>query len=71
MPVATLHIVAGREPWRKRDMIRAVTQALAESLGAPLDTVRVIVHEIPADLWGAGAETIAERQARAAAGDAA
>jgi 4-oxalocrotonate tautomerase len=67
MPVATLQIVAGRDPERKRQMVHAVAEAIAATLDAPLDTVRVIVQEIPAELWCSGSETIAERRARQAA----
>lgn len=66
MPVVTIQIVAGRAAQKKREMIRAVATAVAATLDAPIDTVRIIVHEIPPDLWGAGTETIAERQSRSA-----
>jgi 4-oxalocrotonate tautomerase len=44
-------------------MIHAVARTIADTLDAPIATVRVIVHEIPPELWGSGSETIAERRA--------
>jgi len=63
VPIATIQIVAGREAERKRQMIHAVARTIADTLDAPIATVRVIVHEIPPELWGSGSETIAERRA--------
>jgi 4-oxalocrotonate tautomerase len=67
MPIATIQILAGRDAERKRRMIHAVSQAIATSLEAPIDTVRVLVHEVPPELWYSGGETIAERRAAQAA----
>ena len=63
MPIATIQIVEGRDAQRKRRLMAAVAQAIASSLDAPLNTVRVIVHEVPPDLWTVGHQTIAERRA--------
>ena len=67
MPIATIRIVAGRDAQKKRAMANAVAQAIAGTLDAPIESVRVIVQEIPADQWYVGMETIEERCARRAA----
>jgi 4-oxalocrotonate tautomerase len=43
-------------------MISAVTAAVADSLGAPPASIRVIVTEVPPTHWAAGDVTLAERQ---------
>jgi len=64
MPIATIQIVEGRDTQKKRGLMAAVAQAIATSLDAPIDTVRVIVQEVSADLWSVGNQTVAERRAR-------
>ena len=63
MPIAMIHIVEGRDMEKKRRLIAAVSEAIATSLDAPAASIRVLVHEVPADLWGVGHQTIAERRA--------
>lgn len=63
MPIATIHIVEGRDMERKRRLIAAVSEAIATSLDAPAASIRVLVQEVPAELWGVGHQTIAERRA--------
>jgi 4-oxalocrotonate tautomerase len=70
MPIAIIHIAEGRPADKKRALITNVTNAIAASLDAPVASVRVLVQEHPPELWGAGGETLAERQS-AAAGPAA
>lgn len=54
MPIANILILEGREPEQKRTLIRAVTAAIAESLQAKPESIRVIVQEIPKEHWGIG-----------------
>jgi len=42
-------------------MISAVTKAVAESLESPMESIRVIVTEVPATHWATGDVTIAEK----------
>jgi 4-oxalocrotonate tautomerase len=64
MPIATIQIIEGRDAQKKRGLMAAVAQAIATSLDAPIDNVRVIVQEVSADLWSVGNQTVAERRAR-------
>jgi 4-oxalocrotonate tautomerase len=54
MPIANLQILHGRPPELKERLIRAVTAAIADTLKVKPDSVRVILHEIPAEHWGIG-----------------
>ena len=66
MPIATIRLVAGRDAQKKKSMALSVAQAIAGALDAPIESVRVIVQEVPADQWFVGTETIGERRARRA-----
>ena len=61
MPMAFVSIREGRPPEQIRKMISAVTAAIAESLDAPLASIRVVVTEVPLTHWATGDVTLAER----------
>ena len=63
MPIIEVTLVQGREPERLRDLITRLTDAAVEAVGAPRESVRVILREVPATHFAAGDETIAERRA--------
>ena len=62
MPIIEVTLVEGREPDRLRDLITRLTDAAVEAVGAPRESVRVILREVPATHFAAGDETIAERR---------
>jgi len=73
VPMAFVSIREGRPPETIRTMISAVTAAIAESLGAPPSSIRVVVTEVPMTHWATGDVTLAEKQEQdvaAAAGKA-
>lgn len=47
MPIVELTLIEGRTHQQKAAAVKAVTNALVESLGAPAESVRVIIREIP------------------------
>jgi 4-oxalocrotonate tautomerase len=57
MPIANIQILPGRTDEQKAKMIEMVTDAIHESLGAPKETIRIIVNEIPSTQWGIGGKT--------------
>jgi 4-oxalocrotonate tautomerase len=52
MPFAQIYILEGRTEAQKRAVIEKVTQALVEAIGAPIENVRVWIHEVPKANWG-------------------
>ena len=54
MPIANIQILQGREPALKASLIHAVTAAIVDTLHVRQESVRVILHEIPAEHWGIG-----------------
>ncbi len=65
MPIVHIDLVEGRPPERIERMIRAVSEAMATSLDAPIDNVRVVVNEMAPHQFGVGGkpwpEVAAER----------
>lgn len=64
MPLIEITLVEGRSPEQLRTLISKVTQAAVESVDAPLESVRVVLREVPSTHFAAGDVTIAERQAQ-------
>lgn len=63
MPFIEVTMVEGRSADQVRALISALTTAAVDAVGAPRETVRVVVREVPATHWAAGDVTIAERRA--------
>ncbi|GAB3062247.1 hypothetical protein GCM10027053_25840 [Intrasporangium mesophilum] len=63
MPIVEITLTQGRTPEQLRTLISAVTHAVVESVDAPVESVRVVVREVPTTHFAAGDVTIAERVA--------
>lgn len=70
MPIVHIHLVAGREDSAVQQCAREVARTVHRTLGAPLETIRVLVHQLPATQWIAGDRTRAELDAQRAAAPA-
>ena len=68
MPIVHVNMVEGRSEEQIAAMIRGVSQAIADSLDAPIEAVRVVVNELAEHQYGVGGQPWPEvRAARAAA----
>jgi 4-oxalocrotonate tautomerase len=55
MPLIEIHMLEGRTDEQKKALLAAVTRAVNESTGAPLETIRVWVQEFsPREYMAAG-----------------
>ena len=54
MPFAQIHMIEGRTEDQKRAVIEKVTQALHEAVGAPKETIRILISEVPSTNWVIG-----------------
>lgn len=52
MPIINVALLEGRSTEAKAALIRRLTDAAVETLGAPADTVRVLLTEVPPEHWG-------------------
>jgi 4-oxalocrotonate tautomerase len=54
MPIVQISLVAGRTPERKEQLIKRVTEAIAETLEIPKERVHIVLQEVPRDNFGNG-----------------
>jgi len=57
MPIVQISLVKGRDEATLKRFVKDVARTVHESLGAPMPTIRVILHEVPASHWAIGDET--------------
>jgi 4-oxalocrotonate tautomerase len=62
MPLIQISILEGRTPEQKNELLKAVTFAVHESLKAPLQTIRVWIHELPPTEYMIGGVLAADRK---------
>ena len=56
MPLIQVTMVEGRSIEQKHDLIRNLSHSMSETLGVPLERIRVAIYEISTDEWGIGGE---------------
>ena len=52
MPIVQVQMMEGRTDEDKERMIAAVTEAIVSSVGAPIESVRVLINELPKQHFG-------------------
>lgn len=60
MPIIQTFLLEGRSREQKAGFIRAVTDAAVETLGVPVESVRVIITEMPKTDFGIAGRTAQE-----------
>jgi 4-oxalocrotonate tautomerase len=66
MPIIQAFLLEGRSEEKKAAFIAAVTDAAIDSLGAPRESIRVIISEMPATDYGIAGKSFKQKQAEAA-----
>ncbi len=56
MPLIEVHMLEGRTDVQKEILLTAITQAVHESIGAPLPTIRVWIQEFSPRQYMAGGQ---------------
>lgn len=63
MPYVNVKITReGATPERKAELIRRMTQVLADVLGKNPETTVVVIDEVDTDNWGIGGISVTERR---------
>lgn len=57
MPIITVQMMEGRSPEQKAALIAELTDATHRAVGAPVESVRVVLQEIPKTDFGIGGKT--------------
>lgn len=52
MPFIQINLIEGRTEEKKEQLISEVTETVSRVLDAPIETVRVMINEMPAAHWG-------------------
>lgn len=47
MPLIEVHLLEGRTDEQKKALLTAITKAVQDSIGSPLETIRVWIEEFP------------------------
>ena len=54
MPTIRVELLEGRTPEQKTNLVKALTQAVVESLGSKPESVDVVLFDIPRQNWATG-----------------
>lgn len=54
MPVVQISLIQGRTPEKKEELMKKVTEAIADALQIPKDRVRIVLNEVPKENIGYG-----------------
>ncbi|NSL50573.1 4-oxalocrotonate tautomerase [Calidifontibacillus erzurumensis] len=65
MPLIQIHIIEGRPPEKIEQLIKEVTDTVCKTLDAPIESVRVLINEIPPEHWGIAGESVKKRRLQA------
>lgn len=71
MPLIQVNMMQGRTPEQKRALLTAITDAVHQSIGAPIPSIRVWINELTPDGFITGGQMASDRQAEREAAAAA
>ena len=64
MPFVIVEMFQGRTVDQKRNLVKAITQAMIDHAGCKPEHLHVVIHDTPKDSWGrAGVLGIDEKEA--------
>ncbi len=52
MPILTINILEGRDDQTKKELIKNVTETVVDTLDVPVESVRVMINELPFGHYG-------------------
>ncbi len=61
MPIAHLYILEGRDDERKERLIAEVTEAIHRAIDAPVESIRVLLLEMPKQHFGIAGQSAKKR----------
>lgn len=61
MPIISVTLAEGRTVERKRALIRAITDAVVDTIDAKPDQVRIMINELPLDHYAVAGVTFGEK----------
>jgi 4-oxalocrotonate tautomerase len=61
MPTIRVEMFEGRTPEQKKNLVKALTQACVETIGAKPESVDIILFDIKKTEWASGGELWSEK----------
>lgn len=62
MPTIRVEMFEGRTPEQKKNLVKALTQACIDTLGAKPESVDVLLFDIKPSAWATGGELWSDRK---------
>jgi 4-oxalocrotonate tautomerase len=62
MPSVSIVLREGRTVEQKRDLVKAVTEAIVRTVGAKPEAVHIVLHDEPAHNLASGGQLLADRK---------
>ena len=62
MPTIRVELMEGRTPEQKKNLVKALTQAVVETLGSKPESVDVLLYDIKRSDWATGGELWSEKK---------
>jgi 4-oxalocrotonate tautomerase len=62
MPTIRVEMFEGRSPEQKKNLVKALTQACVETLGAKPESVDIVLFDIKPSEWATGGELWSEKK---------
>lgn len=60
MPVVMVYLLPGRTDEQKRQLVKAMTDAMVDIAKAPRENTAVLINEVPKGDWGLGGRLAAD-----------
>ena len=60
MPIVEIYVWKGVDQAKKKRLMQEISKDVSEVLGAPLETVEVLINEVPMENWGKGGRPASE-----------
>ena len=62
MPTIRVELMEGRTPEQKKNLVKALTQAVVDTLGSKAESVDVLLFDIKPTDWATGGKLWSERR---------
>lgn len=62
MPTIHVEMFEGRTPEQKKNLVKAITQAVVDTLGGKAESVDIILTDIKRENWATGGELWSEKK---------
>lgn len=62
MPIVHIHMLEGRSTDEKRALVKRVTDALCDTIGATPERVRIILKDMPHDEYAIGGVLVCDQE---------